>query len=198
MIKTELQIFLDLKDTEDSESEGIEEPKTRKVSVVASNILSQEGKVEFNDGEKNGTEHSLIITLVNIEEEKNLKPPHRIEQITDEFLVKRNPEININLYVLFTAFSSHYETSLGIISDVIGFFQGKNLFNPSNTPSLDCKIEKIIADLRTLSFEQQNYLWSVMGAKYLPSVLYKLRMLSIDEEMIKDKVKPVKEIQISD
>ena len=121
-----------------------------------------------------------------------------MEQVTDQFLGKQNPGININLYVLFSAYSPHYETALGIVSDVLGFFQAKSLFNHSNTPGLDRNIEKVIADLYTLSFEQQNYIWSIMGAKYLPSVMYKLRMFSVDEASIKDKVKPVKEINISD
>ena len=187
-LKIEIQKYLDIKDTE----------SIREVEVKISNILNQEGKLEFKEQQNDGTSHHLVITLVNIEEERNLKPPHRIEEISENYLVKRNPEININLFVLFTAFSSEYETSLGIISDVIGFFQSKPLFNKANTPSIDNNIEKIIADLYTLSFEQQNYLWSLMGAKYMPSVIYKLRMLSIDEQLIKDKVKPVKEIQIQE
>jgi hypothetical protein len=188
IVRREIQSFLDLKD-----SEGI-----REVAVVCSNILGQDGKEAYTSNNSDGKDHHLVLTLVNIEEEKNLKPPHKIKEIAGEILTKQNPELHINLYVLFTAFSSQYETSLGIISDIIGFFQGKPLFTHSNTPSLNPKIEKIIAELYTLTFEQQNYLWSVMGAKYIPSVLYKLRMLTIDEEIIKDKSKPVMEINITE
>jgi hypothetical protein len=188
VIKKEIQTFLDLKD-----AEGI-----REVVVVASNILNEEGKLQFKESNNDGTSHHVVISLVNIEEEKHLKSPPKTNEISAHVLAKQNPEIHINLYALFTAFSSHYETSLGIISDVIGFFQSKPLFNRSNTPSLDTKIEKIIADLCSLSFEQQNHLWSSMGAKYMPSVLYKLRMLIIDEELIKDKAKPVTEIKFTE
>lgn len=188
IIKKEIQSFLDLKD-----AEGI-----RKVSVVCSVILDQDGKTAFTSNSNDGKDHHLIITLVNIEEEKNLKPPPRIREISGQVLAKQNPQMNVNLYTLFTAFSSHYETSLGIISDLLGFFQSKPLFNHSNTPALHPGIEKICAEFYTLTFEQQNYLWSMMGAKYIPSVLFRLRMFSIDEEMIKDKAKPVMQIKISD
>ncbi|MDB4582339.1 DUF4255 domain-containing protein [Draconibacterium sp.] len=192
LTRKELQAFFD------NFNIGKEVDSMRIVSVVLSNILDQDGKIETIVNSSGGADHSLVITLINIEEEKHLKPPPAIKELNRQFIVKQNPEINLNLYVLLTAFSSHYETSLGIISDAIKFFQSKHIFNHSNTPALDVKIEKIIADLFTLTFEQQNYLWSMMGVKYLPSVMYKLRMLSIDDEQIKDKVKPVKEITISD
>jgi hypothetical protein len=35
-----------------------------------------------------------------------------------------------------------------------------------------------------LSFQEQNNLWGSMGAKYVPSVLYKVRMVTIDEGSI--------------
>ena len=188
VVQKEIQTFLNMKD-----SEGI-----REVSVVCSSILEQDGKEAYTSKNNDGKDHYLVITLVNIEEEKNLKPPTKIKEIAGKILTKQSPEIHINLYVLFTAFSSHYETSLGIISDVIAFFQSKSLINHSNTPSLHAKIEKIIPELHSLAFEQQNFLWSVLGAKYTPSVVYKLRMLSIDEELIKDKSKPVMEINITE
>ncbi len=186
-LKKEIQVFLDIKD-----SEGI-----RKVSAVCSGILGQDGKEVYKSDTKDGIDHHLVITLVNIEEEKNLKPARKVKEIPGQMIVHQNPEINLNLYVLFAAFSSHYETSLGIISDVIGCFQSKPLLTHSNTPALSPSIEKIIMELSSLSFEQQNHLWSTLGAKYTPSVLYKLRMLSIDEDIIKDKAKPVMEININ-
>jgi hypothetical protein len=33
-----------------------------------------------------------------------------------------------------------------------------------------------------MSFEQVNHLWSILGGKYLPSVLYKIRQITLDEE----------------
>jgi len=54
------------------------------------------------------------------------------------------------------------------------------VFTPSNTPSLDPKIEKLSVEMVNLSTEKLNNLWATLGAKYIPSVLYKLRMLSFD------------------
>ena len=40
-------------------------------------------------------------------------------------------------------------------------------------------IEKLIVEMISLTFEQQNHMWGTLGAKYLPSVLYKVRMLVV-------------------
>lgn len=173
VLRNELQYFLDLKDPD------------RRISsnVVLSNLLDEKGDTIFTseDGEKSG--HYLILTLVNIAQENHRKPPVRHKELAGQQLGKINPVINLNLYVLFAAHSfTQYETSLALISNVIGFFQTKPYFDQDNTPSLPSGIQRITADLQSLTFEQQNYLWGLLGAKYMPSVIYKLRTVSIDEE----------------
>jgi hypothetical protein len=188
LIKEELQLFLDLKDPEN----------LRAALVVLSNILDQEGKPAYNASTSDGTNHFLVGTLVNIQEERHLRPPPSFREIPGPELVKQNPDVNLNLYLLFTAFSTQYETSLRLISEVIKFFQAKPYFSKSNTPKLDPEIIRITADLNTMTFEQQNYMWGLMGAKYMPSVVYKLRTFSLADESISDKAKPITEINISD
>ena len=86
--------------------------------------------------------------------------------------------------MLFSANLSLYAESLKRISLVIQFFQYRNVFDGSNSPTLDTRIEKLIADMNTIGFEQLNNLWSVLGGKYMPSVLYKIRLVTIEEETI--------------
>ena len=43
-------------------------------------------------------------------------------------------------------------------------------------------------------FEQQNYLWGMVGGKYLPSVLYKFRLLVIQENTPTEAVSEITEI----
>jgi hypothetical protein len=57
-------------------------------------------------------------------------------------------------------------------------------------------IEKLVVELHQLNFEQQNNLWAVLGAKYLPSVLYKVRAISIQEGQTKDQQTPITTIKI--
>ncbi len=187
-IKSDVQSFLNLKDPDNLAT----------CSVVLSNLLNQEGKLEFSESNGDSTDHYLVMTLVNVAQETHLKPPARPREIADDKLGMENPEININLFVLFTAHSSQYETALDILSNVIGFFQSKSYFDSGNTPSLPSNVERVAVDIQSLTFEQSNYLWGLMGAKYMPSVLYKLRTLSISERQLSDIGSPITKIHFQE
>ena len=93
---------------------------------------------------------------------------------------ERQPEIYLNIYVLFGANKNNYSTALNRISQVIGFFQRKFVFTATDIPVLATfNLDRIIFDLYSTSFEELNQLWSVMGGKYIPSVVYKMRLAVI-------------------
>lgn len=143
--------------------------------AVIDNIVSQNGVLNASE---------LCLSLINVEEEKIHKSqsPYKIADNGTVNLV--NPEIKLNLYVLFTANfgTNNYGEALRFLSHVITFFQGRQVFHRQNAPALDEQIEKLIIELVTLSFEQQNHLWGFIGAKYIPSVLYKVRLLTVADE----------------
>ena len=142
--------------------------------VIIDNVITQSGDL-------NATELSL--SLVNVEEEKIHKTQSPYKTSNDSVNMV-NPEIKLNLYILLAANfgTNNYEEALRFLSHVITFFQGQQVFNHQNAPALDANIEKLIMELVTLSFEQQNHLWGFVGAKYIPSVLYKVRLIRIAEE----------------
>jgi len=146
-------------------------------TAFISNPVTQDGSAAANTSDR------ILLTLTNVEEERIGKmqtPP--VKSVNGQE-VRVNPEINLNLYILFIANRNNYEESLKFVSHVITFFQGKNVFTPNNSPELDTSIEKLIAELSTVSYEQLNNLWGAMGAKYMPSVLYKVRMLSVQSDL---------------
>ena len=141
--------------------------------VLLSGLVDQSGQIAIKD------ENTIVITLVNIEEE----PVSRINSVLSNRTTVNMPNpVCINLYILFSAYfsRSNYEESLKFLALVISFLQEKNVFTPSNTPSLDPKIEKLSVEMVNLSTEKLNNLWATLGAKYIPSVFYKLRMLTFD------------------
>lgn len=145
-------------------------------TAFISNPVGQDGSAAADTSDR------ILLTLTNVEEEKIGKtqtPP--IKSINGQE-VRVQPELKLNLYVLFIANRNNYEESLKFISHVITFFQGKNVFTPQNSPELDSDIEKLIVELSTVTYEQLNNLWGAMGAKYMPSVLYKIRMLSVQSD----------------
>ncbi|MGD8663637.1 MAG: DUF4255 domain-containing protein [Desulfobacterales bacterium] len=140
---------------------------------------------------------SLGLSLVNIEEERITKAQQNFSRSADGNIVHMNPEIKLNLFVLIVANFSNYRTGLEFLSGAIRFFQSKNVFTTANTPELDPQIQKLIVEMMTLSFEQQNHMWGSLGAKYLPSVMYKVRMLTIQEGLAADEQKPITMVNLT-
>ena len=143
-----------------------------------------------NAGQNNsGTLGRVILSLVNLEEEKRLKNNGRIVKVDDEALLS-NPPVSLNLYLLFSASIADYETALHRLSQVIEFFQGKFVFTIANSPTpravSDEKLAdlKLILDLHTLNFEQINDLWGSLGGKQVPFVLYRGRLIVLRRESL--------------
>lgn len=141
-------------------------------------------------------DNNIFLTLINIEEDRISRSPENFVKI-DNRVIYKNPKVNLNLYCLFVVNKKDdYFGALKQLSSVIQFFQFKNVFTHENSPSLDLGIDKLILDLYSLNFEQVNHLWGVLGGKYLPSVVYKLRMVTIDEGLIDAEGELIKEIHL--
>jgi hypothetical protein len=139
----------------------------------------------------------VIMSMVNVEEDRIAKQQENFVR-TDMSTRYKSPPLYVNLYVLFSANRSGYSDSLQHLSYIMQFFQFQHVFTPITHPSLDPRIQKVIVDLCTLNFEQINHLWSTLGGKYIPSVLYKVRQLTIDEDLTVSENGFIKEIQIND
>ena len=156
---------------------------------------------------------SIVITLVNIEEESTLKNGAVFSKWPDGMARYENRPIFLNLYVLFTVnFSggvppnNGYVQSLKRLSLVIEFFQGKNVFTPATAsvplpPELSDLSKPEIASLKlnlelyTLTFEQINHLWGSLGGRQMPFVMFKVRLVSIAERSVRREVPLIEEIE---
>lgn len=161
-------------------------------------ILGNVVKVIDNDAGAAGTTatNKAILSLVNIEEDRFSKSPDNFRKVDDKIQYK-NPKIFLNLYLLFAVNKSDYSEALKLLAFIIQFFQYRFVFDIQNSPNLDPKIEKIIMDLYSLNFEQMNHLWGILGGKYLPSVLYKMRVIGIEDETADASAEPIMEIEIN-
>jgi len=142
----------------------------------------------------------VYLSLINIEEEKVLKNQNYYRRVNpdDDFLSVVNPEIKLNLYILLSAqFKAiNYVEALKQISYVITIFQGKNVFNQSDLTGDAKVLETLIVDLYSQTIEQNNGLWQAMGSNPVPAVLYKVRLLLLQDNKTLDQVQEVKGIGI--
>ena len=153
-------------------------------------------KVLDGDGDTATNAARALISIVNIEEDRLSKSPDNYRR-SDDKIVYKNPKIYLNLYLLITAKQTDYSEALKVLSFIIQFFQHKYVFDTQNSPLLDPKIERLVLDLHTLNFEQMNHLWGILGGKYVPSVLYRMRVVSIEEEAEDSIGEPIMEIGIN-
>lgn len=138
-----------------------------------------------------------ILSLVNVEEDRVSKQQENYIK-SDTKTIYKSPQVYLNLYLLFSVNKPDYKKSLEILGCIIQFFQYQNVFTPITHPGLNPKIQKLIIDLYSLNFEQVNHLWSTLGGKYLPSVMYKVRQLTVDEEAITSEAGFIKEIRLTE
>ena len=113
----------------------------------------------------------VTVLLVNVEEDRTNRrmPGGRVQGET--------PTIDLNLQVLFVCRFTDYTQGLSFLSLVIEFFQGTPIFERSEYPTLSPRIQKLAVELNTMPFAEQNEVWSALRTSYLPSALYRVRML---------------------
>lgn len=154
-------------------------------SVIVENIGLPESQVD----NIKLLEDKVALSLLNLQEEATLKniPNHYYD---NNKIVYRNSVINLNLFLLFSANRKTYPQSLKDISKIIEFFQGKKLFNQSNTvfdrnSTLMNDVDNFCftVELYTPTFEELNYIWGTLGGRQLPSALYKVSMIQIERNI---------------
>lgn len=153
-------------------------PTTQKWVTLGNIAKLDEGGNGSNGGNDNNAR--AMLSLVNLEEDRIARNPEHVFR-TPDGVAYRNPKILLNLYVLFSVTMSNYTQGLQTLSYIIQCFQSNRVFEAGSYPLLDPSLEKLTLDLYTLNFEQINHLWSTLGGKYLPSVLYKVRVVGIED-----------------
>ncbi len=144
--------------------------------VVVSNLTEPDGNLVSQVPNK------LALFLVNIEKDTL---PYRPSALSHANLgragISQAP-VHLNLMLMFAATFSgtNYPEALKFISHTIGFFQSRPVFDHQNTPELDPRIDKLMLDIENLSISDLSNLWGILSGKYMPSVLYRMRMIAID------------------
>ena len=121
---------------------------------------------------------ALSMLLVRIEEETSLRPPDRYARAgADGSRQRVEPEIRLNLWVLLVARFPDYLAAMRHLSRVIGYFQNHRVFGADNAPDLGAGLQQLTLELVTPSFSEQNEIWGALRTAYLPSLLYKVRLV---------------------
>lgn len=155
------------------------------------------------------TKSPIILSIVNIEEDKTLK--NQSVYLTSsnnqtEITRHKKPTQYLILSLLFSSYNkdlSKYLEGINKLKNVIYYFQQNSSFyyKDDNTELItydtfltktDVQKEhyyKTTMESISLTADQVNQMWSYLGSKYMPSVLYKMRLCFIQESpSIQEKV----------
>jgi hypothetical protein len=152
------------------------------------------GKIVDEAG-KYPAESGVYAAVINIEEERIFKSQLPEYTYVDGQHVVLEPELKLNLHLLFAAHFAFYDQSLKYLSYLLTYFQAHSSFTSEVYPALDPRIGKLTAELQSLNYEQLNQVWAFVGAKQLPSVMYKVRMVILQDQMQMTLQPPVTTIQ---
>ena len=162
------------------------------------------GNVAQLDRQEVATEldNHVILSLVNIEEERTLKNGRTFTSAGANDLVYRNPPVHLNLFLLFSANYRNYGTALKRLAQVLTFFQGKQKFTIANSPGAIAPQASItdfslVMDLCSLTFEQVNHLWGFLGAKEMPFALYRGRLITISDQRVLEGGGRIRDIELT-
>ncbi len=163
-----------------------------KKSVILHKPNSENGNLDIPD-------NTISLSLLNIEEELSIRNATVQKQVIDGKVYKQDPAVNINLQVIFIAnFQNDYINELNYITKVIEFFQQKPAFTPINTKGLeDLKIDTLNFKLNTLPLDEQHNVWSLIGGKYTPSIVYKIGMITVQNDKKLTDLSIVRDVDIN-
>lgn len=144
------------------------------ISVEPGSLTDDTGKWAVREG-------AIGLALVNVEEERILRSPAPERTLRGDSQIVQQPELKLNLQIVFAARHKDYLHALRYLSHVLTFFQSHAVFTAENYPGLEPGLEKLSVELLSYGPEQLNQLWAYIGTKYLPSVVYRVRMVVLQD-----------------
>nr|WP_295076458.1 DUF4255 domain-containing protein [uncultured Roseateles sp.] len=157
--------------------------------AVLSNLHEQSGALVPQVANK------LVLFLAGVERDTMA---HRVgPSVSINSQLRSADPVYLNLLVMCAAnFSgNNYPEALKFLSSAISFFQGKPVIDHQNTPELDERLERLVLNIENLSSSEMHSLWGIHSGRYLPSVLYRVRMVSMDSQQIELRETPIHQTQ---
>ena len=160
---------------------------TDDVHVIVNSLVNPDGSVTEN------IENKLVISLINLEHETTVNSGGNYAVGGANNFGKQAPPVFLNLYLMVSANynSLNYMEALKMLSSVIATFQSNPYFNKQDNPELPESVNKLTFEIFNLPINELSHIWSGIGAKYVPSILYKVRMITINQGLITKEVSGV-------
>ena len=153
--------------------------------AICNAVVDSDGKSPQQNKNK------VVLSLVNIEKENDR--PFRASNINirDGNYSDVDTSHRYNMHVLVSSNFEDYTESLKCLNKALEFFQAHPLIDNSTNASLPSNIRKLDSEVMKINFREMYNLWSALGAVYLPSMIYRVRVLGSNLDERQDEVPPI-------
>lgn len=122
------------------------------------------------------TPNKMVISLINLEKEASGDAIY-IQRSGKQYVGKAAPLL-LNIHIIMAAVyeGRRYTESLSVLSDTLAFLQGR--------PRFDVDRCSYTIEVISTSTTDLHNIWTTMGGQYYPSVICKVRGLTVDSSAI--------------
>lgn len=140
--------------------------------------------VESNGNVPQVNQNKVVISLINVEKETTKPFYVRNQQLQNGNYSDVSPSERYNLDLLISSNFDDYGETLKFLDAVILFFQVNTTLDASSFSSIPAGLTRLEFEIEKVTYHQMQSLWTAMGAKYQPSVIYKTRLITIQASEI--------------
>lgn len=152
--------------------------------AIPPGIVVLNNLVDANGASPQKNLNSIVITLINLEYETN-KQLYGGQRQAGNQMNRLNPAIHFNLDILVSANFDDYNEALKFLAACIGFFQEHQVFTRATNPTLPVGIPALTVEIENSPIAKTHNLWNALGAKYIPSMIYKIRHVGVQSGQVK-------------
>ena len=147
--------------------------------VIINRIIEQGGKIPVKN------QNHIVLSLIHVEEETTKQFYNRTTSVPDGNYVKQPVSNRYNLFMLVTPNFDDYNEALKFLSVTMQFFQTNELIDATKYANIPPEIGRLEFEFQKGDgYMQMQNLWTALGAKYQPSIIYKIRMITIASDEI--------------
>lgn len=132
------------------------------------------------------TRNRLALFVTNITED----PMPRRGHATGASIIGRAaeaPPLHLDIYAMLAAAHDPniYGEGLKMLSAALMFFQTYPVMTPQNTPDMPRELQQLSFEISNLRPEEMGQMWGNLGGRYVPSVMFKIRTVTLTTGAIK-------------
>ena len=147
--------------------------------VAATSLTDHEGKPAAS------ARNRMTLFITDIAEETAARGVRPRSSSGGRMAVSADP-VHLNIFFMLCANfdPDNYMEALKVLSHSVQFFQSYPMFDQQNAPEMADGLEQISCEINNLAEDTNSHLWGIHGGRYVPSVHYKMRLVTIDSGAI--------------